>query len=168
MWSRCPTLRRLFLSPSSRVYVTSVIFARSAGQPPMMETQTVSETSDTDSTLTRLIARENFVVHCHPEGYKSYTTVKHIPGSHRSPSTVRVMKSGLQQNYRYAYAYSIFHQDLKTMSYRTGWSTGNALQLVVFGRYSVRISAGTPAGLKFSWLSSVPQGKFRDSTSISL
>jgi hypothetical protein len=153
VWSRCPTLRRLFLLPSSTVYVMSVLFARSSGQSPMMET--VSETSDTNSTLTWLIAQEDFVVHCHPEGFKSYVTVEHIPGSYRSPKGHEIW---LRADIRIC---------ICIQNPAIGWSSGNALELV-FGLCSVRISAGIPAHPRFSWLSSVPQGKFRDSTSVRL
>jgi hypothetical protein len=129
------------------VDVISVVLARSSGQHLMMETETVSETSDSNSTLTwRPIAREDLVVYCLAKGFKSYITVEHIPDSHTSPSIERVTKLISQQ--AYAYAYSIPKLGLKMASYRTRWSRCKALKLV-FGRCSVRISAGTSAVLRF-------------------
>jgi hypothetical protein len=49
--------------------------------------------------------------------------------------------------------------------HRSRWRSGNAC--LVYGRYLVRISAGTPANLKFfTWFSSVPPDKCWDITSI--
>jgi hypothetical protein len=41
----------------------------------MVETDAVTETSDTNSTLNRLIAQEDFIVHCHRQSFKFYNKV---------------------------------------------------------------------------------------------
>jgi hypothetical protein len=102
------------------------------------------------------MARKDFAEQRHLGGYTNHTQ-EYASGSHRSPSTITVMKFTLQQTTR-AYLHSILQQGLEVTSYRTDWSTRNTLQLVVFRRCTVRNYARTQAVMRFSWLSSnLPQ-----------